>query len=265
VGEIAMLVLNIRPPSATATADRPVLADTNRLAQAGSPGVHQRCAELLSKFEDGIVLQRLTRQAVRADAPLIIGRAQQVGHDLLDGSRALGEFRVELADALSDAPPTPVAEHDVRVVSEAEILEDPLSGVTVTVRDGDHDVLLSEQGDGIRALSVLTLLGMSQRTARIVAIDEPEIYLHPTAQRSVAKTLRTAGGIHDHPILKREGRIQEPVRPQRDYVRFEVAAPNDLWQMDFKGDFSLAAGGAAERPMAMKLFERIAGIGVKDT
>lgn len=44
-------------------------------------------------------------------------------------------------------------------------------------------------------------------------------------------------------ILNREGRIQKPVRPQRDYVRFEAAAPNDLWQMDFKGQFGLTAGG----------------------
>ena len=44
-------------------------------------------------------------------------------------------------------------------------------------------------------------------------------------------------------ILKREGRIQKPVRPQRDYVRFEAAAPNELWQMDFKGQFGLTAGG----------------------
>jgi transposase InsO family protein len=33
------------------------------------------------------------------------------------------------------------------------------------------------------------------------------------------------------------------VRPQRDYVRFEAAAPNDLWQIDFKGQFGLTAGG----------------------
>ncbi len=44
-------------------------------------------------------------------------------------------------------------------------------------------------------------------------------------------------------ILKREGRVRAPVRPQRDYVRFEAAAPNDLWQMDFKGHFRVTAGG----------------------
>ena len=112
----------------------------------------------------------------------------------LDGSTALKDFRDQLAQALTDALPQPIDEEDVRVVSEAELLEDPLSGVTVTVKDGAHDVPLAEQSDGIRALSVLTLLGMSHKSARIVAVDEPETHLHPTAQRSVAKTLRSGAG-----------------------------------------------------------------------
>ena len=42
-------------------------------------------------------------------------------------------------------------------------------------------------------------------------------------------------------ILRRRGRLPaEP--PKRDYVRFEADAPNDLWQMDFKGDFVTGDG-----------------------
>lgn len=44
-------------------------------------------------------------------------------------------------------------------------------------------------------------------------------------------------------ILRRHGRLDGPRAGEpRDYVRFEHAAPNDLWQMDFKGHFALAAG-----------------------
>jgi transposase InsO family protein len=39
-------------------------------------------------------------------------------------------------------------------------------------------------------------------------------------------------------ILRRRGLITEPARP-REYQRFEHPAPNDLWQMDFKGWFPL--------------------------
>ena len=44
-------------------------------------------------------------------------------------------------------------------------------------------------------------------------------------------------------ILRRHGRLDGPRagRP-RDWQRFEHAAPNDLWQMDFKGHFALADG-----------------------
>jgi putative ATP-dependent endonuclease of OLD family len=66
--------------------------------------------------------------------------------------------------------------------------------VTVTIAEGERDVPLAEQSDGIRALSVLTLLSMSHKTAKIVAVDEPETHLHPTAQRSIARTLRDSGG-----------------------------------------------------------------------
>jgi len=38
-----------------------------------------------------------------------------------------------------------------------------------------------------------------------------------------------------HAILRRHGRVEEPRRPSRCHQRFEKAAPNLLWQMDFKG------------------------------
>ena len=43
-------------------------------------------------------------------------------------------------------------------------------------------------------------------------------------------------------ILKREGRVEAGPRSQRDLQRFEKDEPNDLWQMDFKGDFLLENG-----------------------
>lgn len=43
-------------------------------------------------------------------------------------------------------------------------------------------------------------------------------------------------------ILRRNGLMPEPVRSQRDFVRFEADAPNRLWQMDFKGWVTLRDG-----------------------
>jgi transposase InsO family protein len=45
-------------------------------------------------------------------------------------------------------------------------------------------------------------------------------------------------------ILHRHDLISDQARDDATpYQRFEHAAPNDLWQMDFKGDFALAGGG----------------------
>ncbi len=141
----------------------------------------------------GAVRSLLSGLDLTADA-VALGVASDAYRSALDDSAALKGFRRELARALTEALPEPLLEDDVRVVSEAEVLNDPLSGVAVTVDDGGHSVPLSEQSDGIRALSVLTITGMSHKTARIVAVDEPETHLHPSAQRSIAKSLRSGVG-----------------------------------------------------------------------
>jgi transposase InsO family protein len=44
-------------------------------------------------------------------------------------------------------------------------------------------------------------------------------------------------------ILRRHG-LLSPQRTRQAWQRFEHAAPNDLWQMDFKGHFGLSEGGS---------------------
>lgn len=45
-------------------------------------------------------------------------------------------------------------------------------------------------------------------------------------------------------ILRRNSRLDpEESRKHRPWKRFEAEAPNDLWQMDFKGHFALSRGG----------------------
>jgi putative ATP-dependent endonuclease of OLD family len=123
------------------------------------------------------------------DGPALANAASAY-REALDNSQAIGGFRSELASALSGSLPRTVTDAEVRLKQEADLLDDPLSGVSVTVRDGDQDVRLVDQSDGIRALSVLTLMGMSLKTAHILAVDEPENHLHPIAQRTMARRLR---------------------------------------------------------------------------
>lgn len=43
-------------------------------------------------------------------------------------------------------------------------------------------------------------------------------------------------------ILRRQARLTPSPRPQHAYLRFEAAAPNDLWQIDFMGQPTLTDG-----------------------
>jgi transposase InsO family protein len=66
--------------------------------------------------------------------------------------------------------------------------------------------------------------------------------------RKIARVLRNKGGSAPSAstitaILRRNGKLAErnPEHPG-PYRRFERAEPNELWQMDFKGDFAIANG-----------------------
>ncbi|WP_151114759.1 IS481 family transposase [Hypericibacter adhaerens] len=72
---------------------------------------------------------------------------------------------------------------------------------------------------------------------------------HPAwGGRKIRKVLQREG--RDAPaastvtaILRRHGKLDGPGAGEaRDWVRFEHEAPNDLWQMDFKGHFALGTG-----------------------
>lgn len=72
---------------------------------------------------------------------------------------------------------------------------------------------------------------------------------HPAwGARKIARWLERAGGQVPacstvHAILARHGRIAASAGvPGQAYRRFEMAAPNRLWQMDFKGRIALAGG-----------------------
>ena len=93
--------------------------------------------------------------------------------------------------------------------------------------------------------------GSPWRTPQAVELDVLMVREeHPAwGGRKLQRVLRD-GGLADPPaastitaILRRHGKLDGPgADRKRDFVRFEHEAPNDLWQMDFKGWFGLSAG-----------------------
>ena len=63
----------------------------------------------------------------------------------------------------------------------ADPQEDVLGGVSMFFeRDGRH-VPVAEQSDGLRQLMSMTLFDLAEGTANVVAVDEPELHLHPAS------------------------------------------------------------------------------------
>jgi putative ATP-dependent endonuclease of the OLD family len=110
---------------------------------------------------------------------------------MLTGSAALGGLRGRLAGQLTRALPEKVTMDDLLFVPGATATDDVLNDVRLQVTRHGKTRNLTEQSDGMRALFAIALYDLVSESANIVAIDEPEIHLHPTSQRSLARLLQT--------------------------------------------------------------------------
>jgi putative ATP-dependent endonuclease of OLD family len=109
--------------------------------------------------------------------------------DVLDASPSLSAFRQDLAKALTEALPRPIEASEVKVSLTGSFDDNPMSSVSVGLTSGDGVASMSEQSDGVRALSSLAVLGLAGQDSSLVGIDEPEMHLHPTAQASIGRLL----------------------------------------------------------------------------
>ncbi len=109
-------------------------------------------------------------------------------------SPSLLGVRKDLAKQLSLLLPDPIGEDDLAVDLPSSTIEQPLNDVDIQLdREGTRSPL-SSQSDGLRSLSVVAVQLLARRSARILAIDEPEIHLHPRGQANLAGLLATAPG-----------------------------------------------------------------------
>lgn len=109
--------------------------------------------------------------------------------DQLSGSKVLEDLRQELSVQLSKALPQDVKKDELEFVSAAAATKDPFADVHLQVTRSGVTKGLAEQSDGARALFAMALYDLVSASAHIVAIDEPEVHLHPASQRSLARLL----------------------------------------------------------------------------
>jgi len=104
----------------------------------------------------------------------------------LQSSNVLTKLRERMSEQLSTALPERVAQNDLTFVPGAAADNKVLDGVRLHVNDKS----ISEQSDGKRAIYAIALYDLISNGANVVAIDEPEIHLHPSSQRSLARLLK---------------------------------------------------------------------------
>ena len=132
------------------------------------------------------ILQAVDLGAEKADFEAL---AQQL-ESKLSGSPALEALRDELARQLSKALPDAIDKGDLAFVPGARIDDDALSDIRLRVTRGGVPRGLMDQSDGTRALFAMAMYDLVSASANIVGIDEPEVHLHPTSQRTLAKLLQ---------------------------------------------------------------------------
>lgn len=119
-----------------------------------------------------------------------LGKLADKFQEGLTSSNVLAGIRDDLATQLSKAVPVPISANELSFVTNARAAEDLLADVQLRLSRDGREHSLAEQSDGARALIALALYDLISSSANIVAIDEPEIHLHPTSQRSLAKLLK---------------------------------------------------------------------------
>lgn len=132
------------------------------------------------------ILQQVDLGAEKANLETLVSQIQ----DALKTSPILDGIRGSVSTQLSKALPVEVDKDELTFETDAMADGDVLAGVRLRLERDGKVKDLTEQSDGLRALYAIALHDLVSTSANMVAVDEPEIHLHPTSQRSLARLLR---------------------------------------------------------------------------
>lgn len=140
------------------------------------------------------VLQRLLTSIELTDLQSL-NDAMATLRDAFKNQAELEHFRTSLSSALAASLTTgsrPTAE----LVLRGELEANPLGNLDIALSRGRGVArrLLHQQSEGAKALAAIAIYSLAASSTGILAVDEPEMHLHPTAQRAVGKLLTQSSG-----------------------------------------------------------------------
>jgi putative ATP-dependent endonuclease of the OLD family len=139
------------------------------------------------------VIQTLLRavEPRLGDEKSVLGGLLESFNDKLESSPVLTDLRQGMAQHLSNSMPRSINVEDLAVRTIADPSNSVFESVSMYLSREGEFAPLSEQSDGIRQLISMTLFDLAEGAANVIAIDEPELHLHPLSQRTVAELLST--------------------------------------------------------------------------
>jgi hypothetical protein len=233
--------LNVGPPRRSETADRdnalPLLQELrNEVAFSLVPASRDARSQSFTAAFRSAVLAKLQERAVhsgRSGAPAEYRKIKRALDEIRDVADSLV---LPLWDEVNGAlPPGMAASAEISTDLEPRTLVSWIADRTsLRITTGDHDqshVQPDQVGSGLQSLLELALQqtrAVPDNVERIIAVEEPEAFLHPSAQRTLARIVSAdAPGkrlVSTHsPILVEEARFGETVLV-RDH-RFYPPAP----------------------------------------
>ncbi len=196
----------------------PASRDAERMLQFGVP------RNLMGKLVEALPIDQSLENAVNA----VRQASDDLGQDA-ELQRFLHEARADLAQMLPD-----VAGDAFRMGIAAATARDLLRQFELVVEHLGEPVGVSTQSSGVAQLAIF-VFAMKLATSQpgtVLLVDEPEISLHPQAQRALMRALRTLDvqmlvATHSGTLLDRAD-PRRVVRLRRTPAGIELASPSTL-------------------------------------
>lgn len=148
----------------------------------------------------------------------------------LSGNESVIDILERVAKHLSRAMPKSVQREDFTVRSVADPSSNIFQNVSIFLNRNGEQVSLLEQSDGARQLMSMTLFDLAEGSANVLAIDEPEIHLHPTSQRTVSDLLCGEGNqkiiVTHSPYILHRFEPSEVIAVDRDGKCHQIESKN---------------------------------------